>query len=192
MNHLTVWNILFALLAGYLIGSFPSGVLLARLLGGPDPRSMGSGHTGGTNMLRAMGWIPALITGGLDIAKGVAAVWLIMRVIPNPWIIPLAGTAAVAGHCWSTFAGFKGGMGIATALGLSLWVFPLAVPLLGAVFLLVQRFVRHQARSVMIVAALAPALLLLLKVRGPVFWLGVGMAVVLIFRFSSDFNRVYD
>lgn len=192
MNGLTLWNILFAVLAGYLLGSFPTGVLLARALHGPDPRSLGSGHIGGSNMLRNMGWGPALATGAVDVLKGVVAVWLVLRLIPNPWVIPLAGTAAIAGHCWSAFARFQGGMGIATTLGLGVWFFPLALPILLLLFLLLQRFVRHRARTVMIVAALVPLLLLLLGISGPRFVLGVGTSLVLILCFASDFNRIYD
>lgn len=191
MNGLTIWNILFAVLAGYLIGSFPTGVLIARVLHGPDPRSLGSGHIGGSNMLRAMGWLPALLTGAGDVIKGVLAVWLVLRLIPNPWVIPLTGSAAIAGHCWSAFARFQGGMGIATGLGLGLWFFPLAVPILFLLFFMLQRFVRHRARSVMIVAALVPLVLLALGTTGPPFMLGVGAAIILIIRFASDFHRVY-
>ncbi|NOZ50990.1 MAG: glycerol-3-phosphate acyltransferase [Chloroflexi bacterium] len=191
MNGLSLWNILFALLAGYLIGSFPTGVVLARVLRGPDPRTAGSGHTGGSNMLRTSGLVPALITGAFDVLKGLLAVWLVLRLIPNPWVIPLVGTAAVAGHCWSAFAGLKGGMGIATGLGLGVWFFPLAVLILGLFFLLLQRFIRHRARAMMIVAALIPMVLLVLGSRGTDFLLGVGVATVLIIRFASDFNRVY-
>ncbi|NOX63635.1 MAG: glycerol-3-phosphate acyltransferase [Chloroflexi bacterium] len=192
LHGLTIWNVLLGLSVGYLLGSFPSGVAMARLFGGPDPRTLGSTHTGATNVFRNVNRLAGVVTGLIDLGKGALAVWLVLQIVPNPWMIPLAGMAAVAGHCWPVFTQFRGGMGIATAGGLALWFFPLLIPIFLALYFLIQRFVRHQARTVMLLTAFIPFILYLLGVRGPQLTLGIGISLILIVRWSSDFNRVYD
>lgn len=191
MTGVSVWNVLFALLAGYLIGSIPTGVALSRLFRGPDPRTVGSGHTGGTNVFRNVNRPAGVLTGILDLSKGALAAWLVMQVAPSPWLAPLAGTAAVAGQCWPVFANYRGGMGVATAGGLALWFFPLAIPIVAIFFLLLNQFLRHPARAMMITAALIPLILLTLRVDGPPLALAAGLSVVLGLRWASDFFRVY-
>ena len=192
MSGLSVWDILLAVLAGYLIGSFPTGVIAGRLLGGRDPRMVGSGHTGGTNVFRHVNRTAGVITTLVDIAKGALAVWLVLQLVPNPWIVPFVGTAAVAGHCWSIFTQFRGGMGVGTAAGLALWFFPLLIPIVAAIYLALHFTFKHQARAMMLVSALIPMILLTLRVDLPDLLLGLGISVVLIIRWASDFNRVYE
>lgn len=114
-------------LAGYLIGSLPMGVIVARLTGARDPRTVGSGRTGGTNALRAMGLRRALAVGLLDIAKGAVPVLLAMALGGGPLTRALAGAAAVLGAWKSVFLGFHGGRGVASAIGAMLVVQPLVV-----------------------------------------------------------------
>ncbi len=115
-----------AVLAGYLIGAFPSGVVVGRLAGA-DPRASGSGRTGTTNALRSLGprWAAAVAV--LDLAKGIVAVLVGTAIGPEPWAGALAGVAAVVGHVWSVFIGFRGGRGVATGGGAMLALAPLAV-----------------------------------------------------------------
>ena len=189
---LSIWGILFALIAGYLIGSIPAGVVFARLFGGPDPRTIGSGHTGATNVFRNVNRVAGVLTALLDLGKGALAVWLVQLVFPSPWVIPLAGVAAVAGHCWPVFLDFKGGMGIATTLGLALWQFPVVIPIYIVAYFAVNYFVKHQARTVMIISAFLPLLLLPFNPAPEKMALVSGIAVVLVIRWASDFNRVYE
>lgn len=102
---------------GYLIGSLPMGVIVARLTGGVDPRTVGSGRTGGTNVLRAMGARRALVVGLLDIAKGAVPILLADAVGAPPGVAALAGLAAVFGAWKSVFLRFGGGRGVATSVG---------------------------------------------------------------------------
>ena len=97
MNH---FLLLPAALLGYLIGSIPTGVLLARIFGWPDPREHGSGHTGGLNSLRGGGPAAGVIVMLADIAKGAAAVLLAKAAFPHPYAITVAGIFAVVGHNW--------------------------------------------------------------------------------------------
>lgn len=119
-------TLIVAVLAGYLIGAFPSGVVIGRIAGA-DPRSSGSGRTGTTNALRSLGPRWAITVAVLDVAKGIAAVIVGNAIGPEPWAGALAGVAAVIGHVWSVFIGFKGGRGVATGGGAMLPLAPLAV-----------------------------------------------------------------
>jgi acyl phosphate:glycerol-3-phosphate acyltransferase len=123
-------------LAGFIAGSIPFGVLVAKHRG-VDIRQNGSGNIGATNVARVMGIGPGLLVLALDALKGVAAVLLATRYCGIDWVIAVAGFAAIAGHCFSPFLGGKGGKGVATALGVFAIVAP-ALALVGiAVFLLV-------------------------------------------------------
>lgn len=102
---------------GYLIGSLPMGVIVARLTGGTDPRSVGSGRIGGTNALRAMGPGRALSVGLLDVAKGALPVLIAIWAGASPFVGGLVGVAAVFGAWRSVFLRFQGGRGVAAGVG---------------------------------------------------------------------------
>jgi acyl phosphate:glycerol-3-phosphate acyltransferase len=114
---------------GYLAGSLPIGVIVARLTGAPDPRTVGSGRTGGTNALRAMGARRALAVAGLDIAKGALPVLAAAMLGATPLGVALTGAAAVLGAWASVFLRFHGGRGVATGIGAMLVIQPLVIPL---------------------------------------------------------------
>ena len=115
---------LLSLLIGYLLGSMPSGFLAGRWLKNIDLRTIGSGSTGATNVLRNVGKGPALVVFLVDVAKGAAAVLIASALTQNnplnDWIQVLAGLTALAGHIWPVWLGFKGGKAVATGLGLFL------------------------------------------------------------------------
>jgi len=112
--------------AAYVIGGIPWGVIVARVTGGPDPRTFGSGRTGGANVLRALGPRAALVSGLLDMLKGTVAVLLARWLGAGPWIEVLAALAAIIGHTYSPFLDFKGGRGVAVAFGALLVIGPIA------------------------------------------------------------------
>src|SRR6188508_2265552 len=118
---------------GYLSGSLPMGVLVARLTGGRDPRTVGSGRTGGTNALRAMGAWRAVLVATLDVLKGAIPVALAILVGASPLAVALTGVAAIVGAWASVFLRFHGGRGLATGIGATLVIQPLVV-LLSAPF----------------------------------------------------------
>jgi acyl phosphate:glycerol-3-phosphate acyltransferase len=119
-------SIVVAVIVGYLIGAFPSGVVIGRLAG-RDPRQSGSGRTGTTNAFRSLGRRWAAVVAVLDVAKGALAVLAGSAIGPEPWAGAMAGVAAVIGHVWSVFIGFRGGRGVATGGGALLMLAPLAV-----------------------------------------------------------------
>ncbi len=152
------------LIAGaYLSGSIPMGVLVARISGGPDPRSVGSGRTGGTNALRALGrkWAALVVAG--DVLKGFVPV-LLARIVTggDATVEVLSGVAAVLGASRSIFLGFGGGRGVGTGVGTMLVIQPIAVLLAAPVFvgvIVVTRYV--SLGSLLGSAAMFPAMLVL-------------------------------
>ena len=153
------------ILIAYLAGSIPMGILVARISGGPDPRTVGSGRTGGTNALRALGrkWATVVVLG--DLLKGALPVLLARFVTGDSLVEVLCGVAAVAGAIWSVFIGFRSGRGVATGVGTMLVIQPVAVLLAAPVFvgaILVTRYV--SLGSLLGSAAMVPAMLLVLLV----------------------------
>ncbi len=149
----------------YLLGSIPVGALVARRVGGPDLRSVGSGRTGGTNALRALGrkWAAVVVLG--DLLKGAIPVLVARAVTDDPVVEVLCGAAAVTGAIWSIFAGFRSGRGVGTGVGTMLVIQPIAVILAAPVFVLVIALTRYVSLgSLLGSAAMFPAMLLVLLV----------------------------
>ena len=134
----------------YLVGSIPTSIIVAKAKRGIDIRQHGSGNAGGTNVIRVLGWKAGVFVIALDIAKGLVATMFIARLMYGP--IPfenktpfddftvvqiIAGCAAILGHVWTLFAGFKGGKGMATAGGMLIGVAPLEVAVSFGVFAIV-------------------------------------------------------
>ncbi|TDJ54666.1 MAG: glycerol-3-phosphate acyltransferase, partial [Gemmatimonadetes bacterium] len=111
----------------YLIGSIPTSLLVGRLVKGIDLRQHGSKNLGATNLYRVLGWRYAVPVGLFDMAKGYVPVAVVGPAVSNGVLIPLlCGVAAVLGHMFSPFVGFKGGKGVATGAGVVLAMAPLA------------------------------------------------------------------
>src|SRR5258705_9297349 len=142
----------------YLCGSIPMGVVVARLTGGVDPRTVGSGRTGGTNAVRALGRRRAAIVVTGDLLKGALPV-LVARLVSGEAVVEvLCGLAAVAGAIWSIFVGFRSGRGVGTGVGTMLVIQPIAVLLAMPVFVLVILVTRYVSLgSLLVAAAVVPA-----------------------------------
>jgi acyl phosphate:glycerol-3-phosphate acyltransferase len=169
-----------AILAGYLIGAIPVGLLVGRFVAGVDLRDYGSRRTGATNAMRTLGtaWGAAVLM--LDLLKGLAAVLLArLRFDGNApeWVAAAAGLAAVAGHNWSIFIRFTGGRGVATTGGGLLALSPLTVAVLLPVMLLVAWRWRYVSAASLIGAAGAIIITLALALTGAGGWPAFGYAV---------------
>jgi glycerol-3-phosphate acyltransferase PlsY len=152
------------MLVSYLAGSIPMGVVVARLTGGIDPRTIGSGRTGGTNALRALGRRRAAVVVTGDLLKGALPV-LFARIVTggDPIVEVLCGGSAVAGAIWSVFAGFRSGRGVGTGVGTMLIIQPVAVLLAAPVFIIVILLTRYVSLGSLIgSASMVPAMLLML------------------------------
>jgi glycerol-3-phosphate acyltransferase PlsY len=136
-------SVIATVVIGYLAGSIPTGVLVGRMAGLGDVRDYGSGKTGFTNALRTMGIRWAILVIAVDVAKGAAPVLVGRFVFDEPWAAAAGGIAAVLGHTWPVFAGFRGGRGVATALGAFLAVSPLAAVVVLALALAVLYVFRY-------------------------------------------------
>jgi glycerol-3-phosphate acyltransferase PlsY len=146
------------LVMGYLIGSLPMGVIVARLTGATDPRTVGSGRTGGTNSLRAMGWPRAIGVAVLDLSKGAVPI-LSARALDAPVEVQaLTGMAAVIGSWKSVFLRFHGGRGVATGVGGMLVVSPLICLLAAPVFFVIVGITRFVSLGSIVVAAFGAGL----------------------------------
>jgi acyl phosphate:glycerol-3-phosphate acyltransferase len=151
------------MLIAYLAGSIPVGSIVAQWVGGPDLRSIGSGRTGGTNALRALGrkWAVVVVIG--DLLKGALPVLLARIVTGDPLVEVLCGGAAVAGAIWSVFVGFRSGRGVGTGVGTMLVIQPIAVLLATPVFVVAILLTRYVSLgSLLGSAAMIPAMLLVL------------------------------
>ena len=155
-------NHLWLLLAAYLLGSIPFGLLLAKLFGNADVRKTGSGNIGAANVARVAGPLAGILTLVLDTAKGAAAVSLAARFTRESaaWMM-LAALAALVGHCFSVWLKFKGGKGVATALGEFLALCPPAALAALLLFALVATWWRYVSLGSISAAAAMPLLMYL-------------------------------
>ncbi|MFC1595440.1 glycerol-3-phosphate acyltransferase, partial [Gemmatimonadota bacterium] len=127
-------TVFLVLVLSYLLGSIPTSIVVGRIGAGLDIREHGSGNAGATNVYRLMGLGPAILVGLVDVAKGSIAVVVISTLQVDPelqlstdMLKILAGGAAVAGHIWTVFGGFRGGKGMATAIGALAFIAPVAL-----------------------------------------------------------------
>ena len=143
-------NLLVILLLSYLVGSIPTSIIMSKLVKNIDIRNYGSGNAGGSNVFRVLGWKYGVSVILLDAMKGAIAVVFIARLyfgsFPFPNATPfddftliqfMAGIVAVIGHVWTVFAGFKGGKGIATALGFLITVITIDMLVALGIFIIV-------------------------------------------------------
>jgi glycerol-3-phosphate acyltransferase PlsY len=176
-----------AAVLGYLLGSIPFGLLLTRMAGLGDIRSIGSGNIGATNVLRTGNKKLALATLLLDGGKGAAAV-LIARAVSEDFTV-IAGAAAFLGHLFPVWLKFKGGKGVATALGT--WL-ALAWPvgLLACLTWLIMALVfRYSSLSALVAVALAPVYSIWLGTPAMI-WFGIGVAILCWIRHHENIRRL--
>jgi glycerol-3-phosphate acyltransferase PlsY len=188
MNILTSLGLL---VFAYLCGSLPFSIWLTRWKTGTDVRTAGSGHATATNTMRQAGWAVGVLALVLDIAKGFLPVYLALRLQSSVWIVMLVAMMAVVGHCWPAFAGFKGGMGLATASGTMLAISPLAWLIGLGILIILILLIRHAARAVVIAAVVIPSVYWLVGFREEIIWTAIGLAVVIGLRFLIDWKRQY-
>ncbi|WP_414753864.1 glycerol-3-phosphate 1-O-acyltransferase PlsY [Anabaena sp. CCY 9910] len=191
----------------YLLGSFPTGYIAVKQLKGIDIREVGSGSTGATNVLRTLGKGPGAFVLGLDCLKGVLAIALVyylfnfatsQSLIPTtvniqlwqPWLVTLAGIAAILGHSKSIFLGFTGGKSVATSLGILLamnWQVGLATFGVFAVVVAISRIVSLSS----IMGAIAVSIVMVvLQQPLPYILFGIAGGLYVVLRHRSNIERL--
>jgi len=182
---------LFLLAGGYLVGSISFSWLLVKLLKGQDIRASGSGHATTTNTIRQAGFAAGALILVLDISKGFIPAAAAIRLGAPGWAVGLAAAAAVAGHCWPIFFGFRGGMGLAASGGGYLAASWLSFTIMIGLLVALTLTIRHGARASFIAGLAGLPVLWLFGMRGDVLWIAVCTGVVLAIRFTIDWRREY-
>lgn len=188
-------HLIALLLAAYLIGSVPFAVVVSKLFGLQDPRSYGSGNPGATNVLRSGNKAAAALTLLGDAAKGWFAVWIAARFGATPVTIALVALAVFIGHLYPVFLGFKGGKGVATALGVLIAINPWLGLATAATWLIVAVFLRYSSLAAIVAAIFAPFFYLL---GGTLVWHSekpvaiaiAAIALTLVYRHRANIGRL--
>ncbi len=177
----------------YLLGSIPTGLLLARRRG-LDIREAGSGNIGATNVARTLGRRLGLVVLVLDAVKGavptLAAAALHHHRDASAWLITTAGVAAVAGHCFPIWLRLRGGKGVATALGVMLVADPAATGIAAGLFLILYLLTHVVSIGSMTACAAMPVLVWQLGRPTPVIVLAGAVAVVVLIRHQGNLRRL--
>jgi acyl phosphate:glycerol-3-phosphate acyltransferase len=186
---------LISIILGYAIGGFPTGIIFCRVIQGVDPRTVGSGSSGATNVSRILGKKWAAIVLLIDALKGFLPVRLLVPVFAGSDQIVMASLlmaiGIVVGHVWTPYAYFKGGKGVASAAGAMIALDPLAMLIALIVWGVVFALFRIVSLASMIAAISLPVAMIVLGER-PLPYIGVGICLVLflIFTHRSNIKRL--
>jgi acyl phosphate:glycerol-3-phosphate acyltransferase len=190
-------NAIFIALFGYLLGSVPSGIVLTRLFSRVDPRKMGSKNIGATNIYRTAGKTLGVLTLIGDVLKGAIPIWMAMMWsqhdlwgIPELWIA-IVGLSPIVGHIFPIFLGFKGGKGVATALGTYLVISPTSVLIEALVFVLIVWKWRIIALGSITCAITIPILIATFRGERIYILLSVIIAALILYRHQSNIARLF-
>jgi glycerol-3-phosphate acyltransferase PlsY len=177
-------------LVGYLIGSIPFALILARRWGA-DLRQVGSGNLGAANVMRASGVRAGVLVAALDMAKGAASVWIASRVSDGTDLPAAAGLAAIVGHVYPIWLRFSGGKGVATACGAFAILTPLAVPPVLAIFAGVVWLTQYISLGSVLASMALPPLAYALGSPAPAVVAAAAAAAIIVFRHRSNVLRVW-
>ena len=191
LNWSLSWTVFaMALAVGYLLGSIPFGILLTKLSGGPDLRSIGSGNIGATNVLRTGNKKLAALTLLGDMLKGTAAVLVGYHVLGGPQAALIAGLGAFLGHLFPVWIGFKGGKGVATYLGILIGLaWPIALAF-AAIWLSVAKLSKYSSLSALVASLATPLLLWFATGNRQAALLMAALAGLLWFMHRSNIARL--
>jgi glycerol-3-phosphate acyltransferase PlsY len=191
-THVSAAGLIACAIGGYLLGSIPFGLILTRQAGLGDIRQIGSGNIGATNVLRTGRRDLAAATLAGDAAKGALAVF-VAGWLASPVGAAIAGGAALLGHLFPVWLGFRGGKGVAVFFGVlfvAAWPAALAA---GATWLVIAFIFRFSSLAALVSAALGPVYVGLFRGWGvPAFWLSVFMAVLVFVRHRENIERLIE
>jgi len=182
------------IVAGYLLGSVPYGLIVGYLWLGRDIRESGSGKTGTTNVLRTAGKTAAAIVVFMDIAKGVAPALLGRLVFENEGAAAAGAVAAILGHVWPVFAGFRGGRGVATSYGGILGLTPLMAAFFPLLLIVPVGFTRYMSLGSIAGTPIAAAAVVLAAAMGwapwPAAYYAIFVAVFVEYQHIPNIRRL--
>lgn len=188
---------IFVALLGYLLGSIPTGLLLSRLFSKVDPRTVGSKNIGATNVFRAAGRTLGILTLIGDVLKGLIPGVVIRWVATDQWglstdqWIAIAGLSPFLGHIFPIFLGFKGGKGVATAVGVYLPISPLSVLIEVFIFLGIVWKWRFISLGSMVCATTIPILIAFFRSDSQAYFvISVIIAALILYRHQSNIVRL--
>ena len=179
-----------AIVIGYLLGSIPFALLLARRWGAADLRQAGSGNLGAANVLRTSGVTPGVLVALLDMLKGAASVIVATRLSADPAAPAAAGLAAIAGHIYPVWLRFRGGKGVATACGVFAVLVPLAVPPALAIFVAVVWLTKYVSLGSLVASMALPPLAYAAGGASTTVAASVAAAAIILFRHRSNVSRL--
>lgn len=182
-------TILYAILS-YLLGAFPTGYILFWLSEKKDIRDYGSQAIGATNVLRAKGWKLALPVAVFDVAKGALPVILALKFFPDRRFALICGFLAVLGHCFPIFIKFKGGKGVATALGTYLAIAPVPALLSVVVFLIVVMLSKYVSLGSLLAMAAYPLLVFFVSGDMPAVIMSLAVLGLIVFKHRGNLQRL--
>ncbi len=183
-----------AILIGYLLGAFPSGLVVGKIVKGVDLREFGSGKTGATNALRTLGIAPAVLVVLCDMGKGLLAILIAHVIAGSAAAAALAGLAAAVGHNWPVYAGFRGGRGVLVSFAIFFvlcWPAALIATCIGVTLIAVSRMVSFGVLIGTVIAMLAAIPLVIIGLYSPwVLMYTITGALLIIFRHSDNIQRL--
>lgn len=182
--------IILVLIASYLLGSIPNGLVFGKLLWQIDLRKYGSHNIGATNAWRTIGKGAGILIFLLDFLKGYLSVYLAMALIGTPVAMVLAGVAAIVGHSCSLFLNFKGGKGVATGLGVIAMLMSDVTLLVFVVWFLIVYRTRYVSLGSIAAACLVPVLALVFGYPVAYVFFGLLAAVFITVRHSANIDRL--
>lgn len=199
---MAAFNYIVIVFVSYLVGSFPTAIITGKLLKGIDIREFGSGNAGGTNVFRVLGKTAGIFVMAFDIFKGAVATYYVSQIIFADFLLPtvylqiIAGIAAITGHIWTIFAGFKGGKGVGTAAGMLLILYPVAILICFILFLMIVFTTKYVSLGSISAAICLPVILFVLhhyfdKPVEPVLQgLAIFIAILIVYTHRSNIQRL--
>ena len=181
---------IIVVLVAYLLGSIPFGYLIVRKQMGADIRETGSGGTGATNVSRRAGKAAGVLTLLLDAAKGCAAVVIAQAAGSDEWVIAAAAIAVLVGHIFPVWLGFRGGKGVATAVGVFSVLAPIALLSAGVIFIAIVVTTRYVSLGSIIGAVLIPVFVWFQSGRQPLLTAAIVAAVLIVFAHRGNLKRL--
>lgn len=178
------------IVGAYLLGSIAFGILVSRLFGLPDPRTVGSGNIGATNVMRSGKKLAAFLTLAGDVFKGWLPVWLALQSNMLMWVVAASGLAVFFGHLYPIFYKFRGGKGVATALGVMLGISPMLALAAVVTWLVVFLISRYSSLAALVAALLSPVYAWFLLPYQLYIGVITVMSIFLIWRHRSNIQKL--